>query len=76
MAKNLQSEEVLNEAYDFDVEVHRDSSKFDVQIRNGDEFVEIRTDSISLSLAIDERGKMRAYVFDINDQKILYHTLV
>lgn len=76
MVKNSRTNEAVVEAYDFDVEIQRADTKTEVQIRNGAEFVEIRTDSISLSLAIDEHGKMRAYVFDINDQKMLYHALV
>lgn len=61
------------ELFDFDVQIDKAGNSAEVQIRTGEEFVEVKTGNISLSIAIDDRGKMRAYVFDTDKQKIMYH---
>lgn len=61
------------EAYDFEVPISKGGTQSDVNIRTGVEFVEIRTADISLSIAIDDHGRMRAYVFDTDGQKMLFH---
>ena len=61
------------EAYDFEVPISKAGTNSEVNIRTGSEFVEIRTAEISLSIAIDDHGRMRAYVFDTDGQKMLFH---
>ena len=61
------------ELYDFEVGIDRAGEHSDIHIRTGEDFVEIRTGQISLSVAIDDYGKMMAYVFDTDNQKVLYH---
>lgn len=61
------------ELFDFNVDIDNAGNNADIQIRTGEEFVELRTANISLSIAIDDRGKIRAYVFDTDKQKIMYH---
>ena len=61
------------EAYDFEVPINNGGTSSEVNIRTGQELVEIKASDISLSVAIDDHGRMKVYVFDTYSQKMLFH---